>query len=642
MRFQVVSSCKRSFKQFFVVTAVLISLSSQAFAGTVDLSWDESAGANSYRLYYGVQPGNYNSHLDIASQNTTVSGLQDGVVYYFAVSALTEAGESALSDEVIAPIPISRGGGGESGVDSDGDELSDETEQSLGTNPNNADTDNDSVLDGVEVSDLTDPLDRGSKITPLSQTICADWNGGFSGTMANILELINKGNSAINVSLTLHNGRGVGVSSTYFSIAPGAQYDSLVHGMSGREADQYGKVCISHDGGVGQIDGRMVYYKQNVSAPASVVKKKSKGRKKRPTLPREIRKEFEFAFSMPLSNGVSGSQFVSFNTFAVSRNAGELGFLVANWVQISNLSNRYRSGRVKYFDANGAELGSQMLWLEPGQRFDVTPNQFGANKIGHVAWYPESQTAKFEMRAVRYFFANQGNIYQFLTAFAVEAGVGVGSKQVLSLENKVVGDRFNQTQGMISEISNVLDEPVEVFLDIVSEQGQAIHSRTIALPAHGSYHLDTSAFIPANARGTLFVHSNKRESIIAQNIRYAFSNTGSLSSANATPSVLPAGYSASSSYNTFLQQKSDLVITNTSDSEQVFYVTMIRSNGGHVLNSQPITLASRSTTSLSLNLYEEENRYGLIQVDANTPGAISAWVYRNKPSEFSIPVSLRP
>ena len=48
--------------------------------------------------------------------------------------------------------------GGDDAVDTDSDDLSDEREAELGTDPNKADTDDDGLMDGKEVEIGSDPL----------------------------------------------------------------------------------------------------------------------------------------------------------------------------------------------------------------------------------------------------------------------------------------------------------------------------------------------------------------------------------------------------------------------------------------------------------------------------------------------------
>jgi hypothetical protein len=81
---------------------------------TVEVTWsvnplqDHVAG---YLVYYGTASGKY-IHVEDVGQNTQVniSNLQEGVTYYFAVTAYdTSWNESVFSEEVTILIPFSSG-----------------------------------------------------------------------------------------------------------------------------------------------------------------------------------------------------------------------------------------------------------------------------------------------------------------------------------------------------------------------------------------------------------------------------------------------------------------------------------------------------------------------------------------------------
>ena len=68
----------------------------------VTLSWWQSKTAESYRLSYGTAPGSWNQEiqLDAETNSFTVDGLAGDQKYYFVVSAVNDAGESEVSNEV--------------------------------------------------------------------------------------------------------------------------------------------------------------------------------------------------------------------------------------------------------------------------------------------------------------------------------------------------------------------------------------------------------------------------------------------------------------------------------------------------------------------------------------------------------------
>jgi len=76
-------------------------------------------------------------------------------------------------------------------LDSDGDGLTDDMENRLGTNPNDADSDGDGYIDGAEVKDNFNPLGAGElavKLSPIDQAILEDETLGQPKTEGEISE----------------------------------------------------------------------------------------------------------------------------------------------------------------------------------------------------------------------------------------------------------------------------------------------------------------------------------------------------------------------------------------------------------------------------------------------------------------------
>jgi hypothetical protein len=94
------------FRRFFLGAVIAVSLPvGNSLAQEVTLAWNPSLSPNvgGYELYYGLSSGQYTTVLDVGNQTRyTVSDLEDGVIYYFAVTAYDTTGtiESAFSNEV--------------------------------------------------------------------------------------------------------------------------------------------------------------------------------------------------------------------------------------------------------------------------------------------------------------------------------------------------------------------------------------------------------------------------------------------------------------------------------------------------------------------------------------------------------------
>lgn len=96
---------------------------SVAAALDVTLEWLPNTEINiaGYRLYYGSESGNYEPPIDVGYQTGyTITGLEDGKSFFYAVTAYTSGGRSSrFSDEVqypaSAPVNLLENGGFESG-----------------------------------------------------------------------------------------------------------------------------------------------------------------------------------------------------------------------------------------------------------------------------------------------------------------------------------------------------------------------------------------------------------------------------------------------------------------------------------------------------------------------------------------------
>ncbi len=121
--------------------------------------------------------GNGQSNLDLSETEVVDTG---GDGYTLTVgNAAVSVGQACTAP---APAPTSAPS---SGLDSDGDGLSDAEELRLGTDPNNADTDGDGISDGQEVNVLgTDPMIPDASGVPSTGTAPADADAGSGSDAA--------------------------------------------------------------------------------------------------------------------------------------------------------------------------------------------------------------------------------------------------------------------------------------------------------------------------------------------------------------------------------------------------------------------------------------------------------------------------
>jgi Fibronectin type III domain len=86
-----------------VLFILSLGLANMRGAQTVQLAWDtpQNSAVAGYALYYGTACRTYTNRIDLGTNTVaSVSGLQEGQTYYFAVTAYNSAGvESAFSSE---------------------------------------------------------------------------------------------------------------------------------------------------------------------------------------------------------------------------------------------------------------------------------------------------------------------------------------------------------------------------------------------------------------------------------------------------------------------------------------------------------------------------------------------------------------
>jgi len=78
------------------------------YAAQITLGWDASIGSvDGYKMHYGTASGDYDYNVNVGNfTSCTISGLQEGVTYFFAVTAYNDTVESDYSDEIAYTIPF--------------------------------------------------------------------------------------------------------------------------------------------------------------------------------------------------------------------------------------------------------------------------------------------------------------------------------------------------------------------------------------------------------------------------------------------------------------------------------------------------------------------------------------------------------
>ena len=101
-----ISSCNMLFVAAFII--ILACSGGVAYSAQITLAWNASTDSDlgGYKVYYGTASRDYDVSLNVGNwTNCTISSLEQGETYYFAVTAYnTEGSESGYSNEVSIKI----------------------------------------------------------------------------------------------------------------------------------------------------------------------------------------------------------------------------------------------------------------------------------------------------------------------------------------------------------------------------------------------------------------------------------------------------------------------------------------------------------------------------------------------------------
>jgi len=494
--------------------------------------------------------------------------------------------------------------------DRDGDGLDDIDEERLGTDPNLADSDGDSIPDGQEVADSSDPLDPGSFSHVLAENFCSEWNGFFFGNMFNIAEFSNRSITSKSVTTSLYdqNGQARGANQN-LTVGAESQIEVNAHDLSGWVEQTYGKVCADvANANPGDVDGRMVHY-----------------------LPRNG--SFDFAFSTSFSNGLPGAQFIPFNTFQPSLNPEDLENIVVNWIQVTNNEETTQTGGLYFYGQDGSLLGSKGITLEPGAREDVSGHQFSRNLVGMVEWRPADRRAKFLTRNVRYLYDNPSVVNTFDSAFQIEGVKGSG--RPLS----VVVDTRNATS--VLEIGNATTEPVQTSVKIFNQAGAIVDTINLSLGSRNSSHIVLDQMLPSQL-GRVEIEGSTPGSIVAVAMQYGRTPTLGTEYLYGIHAKEALGSSLAGSYNTYIGQGCTMLLSNTSGERANASFRMIRASGGAVVEERTTSIPAFGVTEVNLCAQESQNNYGVVKVEVNRENAVIGQIIRiGRRNDYRFPTPLR-
>ena len=88
--------------------ALSLALFTVVRAATVTLKWTANAepDVETYEVFYGTEPGVYDSNVTVSALSVSIDGLAPGTTYYFAAKAINSSGfDGPLCDPIAYKVP---------------------------------------------------------------------------------------------------------------------------------------------------------------------------------------------------------------------------------------------------------------------------------------------------------------------------------------------------------------------------------------------------------------------------------------------------------------------------------------------------------------------------------------------------------
>lgn len=452
----------------------------------------------------------------------------------------------------------------------------------------------------------------------LEGPIYALWNGFLD--MTNILEVVNKGSSPVDVTITMYDIEGNAGSAMDITLAAQGQRDIILNELDQFSQNSYGIVKIEWLSG--DVDGRLSFYRSSSTGGGN---------------------DYEFSFAVPFENSLSGITYVGFNTFQPSRNALESNYVVTNWLSIVNLDTESSHDfTVNRFSQSGEQLGTEVVTVPAFGRRDVDGGHgLGASVVGLNQIVPESNEVEYKALVVRYGAnATAGQTptsYSF--AFPLLAKAPGGAQQWVPISSGSGGTNW-------VEVVNTSDQPITGTISFFDNQGSQIYtlSAALELDAYAQVHINASSMLDAGASGAALISTESSGQVVGQSMFYFYDSLGSVSAMYGSQFNEAKSGTLVGSWNLYLGMYNWLRVFNTGETSADVSVTVW--NDG-VSSEKVVHLNGRS--GIDLGLHEtstygnETNSYGIVTA---TSDSIMSELLRIKPTsdggiDFAMPTKMR-
>lgn len=434
------------------------------------------------------------------------------------------------------------------------------------------------------------------------------WNSYLG--MVNILELTNPEGNEVTVAVTLYGMDGSVLASKMVVVPALSERDLILNDISGFVIDSYGALKISAPNR--DIDGRVtLYYPSGNEVGAGRL--------------------YDFAYSLPVSAGISGRSAVNYNTWHPDNDGSQ----VFNYLTLVNLENGTRSFTVKRYDMEGNLVVRDVIELSALSRRDLEAGHVspGAENIGVNLIEPQDNSGRYLASLGRYAEDSQGNDFDYGVSLPA---INPESSEVVAFTSLVDPQSLNYI-----EIANVGNSEMRVTQTYRDSQGDIVAQRQDRVPAYAARHYPVPMF--TGEVGYVALSADLSGALIADSVvyeRYGQEvDTAYLSLARDTYADRWL-----TSYNSFLGMENELYLTNLDSSTiSASYSLSDIYNGQSAVET--ISIPAKSTRAIELNGLPL-NSYGLVRVTAATPGSLYITGIRSRRlteqrTEFVLPIAGR-
>ena len=372
------------------------------------------------------------------------------------------------------------------------------------------DSDGDGVSDETEEEDGTDPSDRGSFRQRLKSPIFTKYNTFLE--QLNFLELIASGSKPVSVTVEVFRSDGAFVDAAKIALLPGQQFDLFVNDLVDAR-DTFGVAKISFPEGSGiALTGRMSTYRVNASWTG-----------------------FGFAYARGLRSPLQGDTYATGNTI----DPAGTGNLVPNWAEIVNVGEKSERFTYNLYNQVGTLVFSTVVNIPPGGERDLQAGHEIGEGVYLSEFIPHDGAARYLAAITRFSFTagEEANFDSFDYAFPNIARAGSGNPLYASTTN-VSGECWFQSNWV--EVVNVGAKATVVELLQTDMNGIELRRESIPLSPKAQFHYNAVASLPDSSVGMVTLSPRDANSLVAQSLVYYHDcSENNVQSAYATPARIP-------------------------------------------------------------------------------------------------------